>query len=450
VTKMRTRWLTAMSRPARTLLFGVALGVVAMSLLIGLRPLLTPDDNADLEPGELVVLSGADDSVGHQRQRLIDEWNHTHQDNPARLEDLSSEADQQHSEMVARAQSGSSGVDVYNLDVTWVAEFAAAHFIQPLPDTVSTVGFLPEPLATCKFDGKLWALPFNTDAGLLFYRTDLVSTGSLPRQLPPSETDIQRLATAASGQPKAWYVGQLSHYEGLTVNALEAIWAAGGDVVDGDDHVVIDSGQAKAGLQQLARGLVGSDNRPPAVLPDSTKFIERDSTEAFRSGAVALMRNWPVAYGQLKNDSDRRNGGRSDVASNFAVTQLPGPSVLGGQNLAVSNDTDKPRAARELVKFLTSESSERTLFGDGGLPATRAATYDDTAVRAARPYAGALLAAVHNARPRPMTTHYALFSSVFQDVVSEALASPEPDGRQWQLPKDTVSRLTHALNGRLS
>lgn len=415
------------------------LGVATVTLLISARALVLPPPAN--ERGELVILSGADDSVGQQRQRLVDEWNRLHPDNPARVESLSSQADAQHSEMVARAQSGDSGVDVYNLDVTWIAEFAAAGFIRPLDGSVNTAGFLEAPLRTCYFDDRLWGLPFNTDAGLLFYRTDVVrDAAALPAQLPPSEADMQALVGA--GAPiQAGYVSQLARYEGLTVNALEAIWAAGGDVVS-EDRVVIDSADARAGLQQLARGLATTADRPPAILPASTGYTEKTSTEAFRSGTVALMRNWPVAYGQLTSGRDQSGQG-FDIAANFSVTTLPGPSVLGGQNLAIANDSRRPRAAQQLIEFLTSDSSELQLFRDGGFAATRASAYDNVSVREKWPYAQTLRSAVASARPRPLTTHYALFSSVLQEVVSEALT------QQGTLPGDAVARLTDALNGRL-
>ncbi|MCW6007799.1 hypothetical protein K1W54_25120 [Micromonospora sp. CPCC 205371] len=84
-------------------LVGFALGVTAVVIVVSLCALASP--STPLEPGEIVVLTGADESVGGQRQRLIDEWNDDHPDNPARLESLSSEADRQHSEMVARARA---------------------------------------------------------------------------------------------------------------------------------------------------------------------------------------------------------------------------------------------------------------------------------------------------------------------------------------------------------
>src|SRR5215212_6147160 len=134
--------------------------------------------------GDLVILSGRDDSTGDQRQALVDRWNEVHPESRARIVELSGNADQQRNEMVRRAQDPAGGVDVYNLDVTWTAEFAENDYIVPLSG-VPTDDFLSRPLDTClyerRFDGipfsgeQLWALPFNTDAGLLYYRADLVA-----------------------------------------------------------------------------------------------------------------------------------------------------------------------------------------------------------------------------------------------------------------------------------
>jgi hypothetical protein len=165
-------------------------------------------------------------------------------------------------------------------------------------------------------------------------RGSCLSAASAPTGPPPNPTRWMSAAPVARGCRWRWrswppappptptYVSQLAHYEGLTVNALEAIWAAGGDVVSGN-RVVIDSEAARAALQQLARGLAATGDLPPAVLPASTTFTERTSTEAFRSGAVALMRNWPVAYGQLKNSPDQGGGQGFDISKNFTVARLP-------------------------------------------------------------------------------------------------------------------------------
>jgi multiple sugar transport system substrate-binding protein len=411
------------------------LGVLALLLASSVRGLLAADP---LEHGELVILSGTDTSLGKQREQLVEKWNDSHPDTPARIDDAGTSADVQHATMVGRAQSATPAVDVYNLDVAWVAEFAAAHYIRPLGPT-DTEGFLAKPLQTGSIGDTLWALPFNTDAGLLYYRTDLLTDSAIPAKLPPSAEEMARISGVQAG-----YAGQFARYEGLTVNALEAIWADHGDVVSSGgaepERVVIDSGAT----QQALTRLVDSQTGPvPGLLKDSRNQKEQASTDAFANGQVAMMRNWPLAYSQLKHRQQLGPDG-FDIRRNFAVRELPGDSVLGGQNLAIAAGTRKPAAARALIQFLTSEESERTLFRDGGLPATRSAVYDDGSVRAAQPYAAILLDVIeHHSRQRPVTTHYPLFSTVFQAVIVDALN----DGGR--LPPDAVPRLTAALKGQV-
>lgn len=419
------------------------LGLLVISLPSILWMWIRP--TSSLEPGEIVILSGADDSVEQQREQLLEQWNSQHPQNRAVIRPASDNADEQHSAMVSDAQSGNSTVDVYNLDVTWVTEFADARYIRPL-DSVDTTPFLDKPLQTCRVDGKLYALPFNTDAGLLYYRTDITTVGST--QGPPLPPDSAAMLDALKAHPelKAGYAMQLGDYEGLTVNALESIWAAGGDV-ERNGHITIDSEEVEVALRQLARGLrapTGSPGVWPGSLsgPDGEGGMEKDSTKAFADGSVVFMRNWPVAYGQLLHEPDRA-ASPSDISKKFDVTLLPGPSVLGGQNLAIAGHSRKPRAAQALIEFLTSASSQKQLFRDGALPATRVDAYSDGLVRDKQPYAPILLRALNAAKTRPITPHYPLFSSVFQEIVRYAL---DHDGA---LPPDATRRLTNARVGRL-
>ncbi|MEV6344237.1 extracellular solute-binding protein [Actinoplanes sp. NPDC051851] len=407
------------------------IGLLTMGLALKATGVLDEDEPSINTRSELVVLSGADESAGRQRQRLIDEWNSVPGHVKARLESLSTESDDQHSGMVSRAQASNPTVDVYNLDATWTAEFATAGYLYPL-DSPDVTGFLPGPLATCQYDGKTWALPFNTDAGLLYYRKQVADR--LPRTLPPAPNDIRSMREADPAL-KAGFATPLSSYEGLSVSALEAIWANGGDVYDEEkDLIVIDQPKAVEALRQLAAAMKSADGLPPSVDPGSTGFQESTTRQAFQSGEVALMRNWPVAYTALWNaDPPMRD---------FGVRALPYASVLGGQNLAVSSGTWDQKAAQELVEFLTSQTSERTLFEKGGLAATRTAVYDE--LKDTHPYAATLLDALRTARPRPKTAYYALFSNTLQDVVTEALNN---DG---ELPADAVARLTNAVHGRVN
>lgn len=394
---------------------------------------------AAMEKGELVILSGRDDSAGRQRQVLIDRWNELNPDNQARIVELSGVADQQRNEIVKHAQSGKSTVDIYNLDVTWIAEFAEAGYIKELDeDTVDVRGFLEKPLATCRYEGELYALPFNTDAGLLYYRNDLVplapdSWDAIARQIQDVFSGPHDSALVAG------YAAQLDNYEGLTVNVLEAIRAAGGEAVNDDGELVIDLSSPFVNQEGVDRLQPSPAGNTPFILEASLRHNEIESTRAFRDGQVLFMRNWPVAYRTLVQPTEGDTGAEPP---SLAVTQLPGGSVLGGQNLAISSKSSKPRAAQELIEFLTSERSQQLLFEKGGLAATREAIYDDPAVVDRYGYVQELRKAINGAIPRPRSACYQRFSDVFQDTVAEALRTRDP------LPDDFADQLASALNCR--
>ena len=375
------------------------------------------DDPDAWEEGPLVILSGRDDSVGGQRGRLIEEWNALHGDtNRASIRTLAPDADKQRVEMLADAQSDGPGADVFNLDVTWTAEFADAGYLRSVDESrVRSTDFLKGPLSTCRYAGRLWALPFNTDVGLLYYRTDLL--GQIGRKDPPATwdrlvADVDRVR-AGPAPAITGYAGQLADYEGLTVTAQEMIWGAGGTVVDDDGKVLPDAGDGRAA--ELALGRL-RDLSPPG-LPSS---YEEDSLRDFRAGRALFMRNWPVAYRKLNQPSNE------GPPPPFEVAQLPGGSgALGGQNLAVSARSTHPRAARALVEFLTSDRSQQLLFERGGFAATRRIVYTDPQVTSS-PLTAKLLDALDNADRRPAVPHYAQFSKAFRAAVLERLNSTAP------------------------
>lgn len=135
------------------------------------------DAGAGAVEGDIVVASGRDvTGKGGIRQKLIEQWNRQQEDkgssSRARLVELPGSADQQRSQLLGALQSGSAEYDVVNLDVTWVPEFADAGLVRPLPDELVDADVIPSVAATAGWDGKLYAVPFNSDVGLLFYRRD--------------------------------------------------------------------------------------------------------------------------------------------------------------------------------------------------------------------------------------------------------------------------------------
>ena len=407
--------------------FVVGLAVVAVIALVATAvvPYVRGTDGLETFDDEMIVLSGRDDSLGEQRAQLVAAWNEQHPHQRARIVPLSSLADAQRAEMLARAQADHGDVDVYNLDVTLTAEFAASGYLKSLDESVPVDGFLDGPLSTCRYAGQLWALPWNADLGLLYYRNDLLAEighrDDPPKDWASLEEDVKAYAAmvrarpGADGDDVAGYVGQLADYEGRTVTALELIWGAGGTVVTDDGDVLPRAGDftaVRTGLDRLRR-----------LNPALPALNEDTSLQEFHDKHALFMRNWPRAYRSLSPDTNEGTGAEVGVAL------LPdGSGALGGQNLAVSARSKRPNAARALVEFLTSERSEQLLFERGGLPATRGVVYTDPQVNRVFPFAKDLGAALGNdkAARRPAVRHYARFSEVFRAKVDGYLRGTDP------------------------
>ncbi|BEL06695.1 ABC transporter substrate-binding protein [Actinoplanes sichuanensis] len=416
---------------------GVLLGATVPALL---------RSSADTS-AELVIVSGVEDGEGGARQTLIDLWNRMHPDRRARIELVSGSADEQHDAMVRYAKGEEQvKADILNLDVTSIPEFAEFGYIAQWPSgslpSRQLAELLAKPRESCFYDGRLWALPFNTDAGVLFARRGLL-------QPPPATTptaftwaDIagQRPADG-SGTPKAAYAGQLDGYEGLTVNALEALWAVEREQGGSSEEQPLGVPDDPAIWTAAVDRLFGTADAARVVDPGSTAYRENETTEEFLQRRLVFMRNWPVAFRALVEGSDQR---ATVAAADIVMTPLPGPAVLGGQNLAVVSGSTRGDDARELITFLAGEPSQRVLMQVGGYAAATGATYDRPEIKAAHPYAATIRAAIENSRQRPQTPYYPRFSEEVRQLVTEIRNS---GGKQ--VPPDLRQRLTDAAQGRL-
>ncbi|CAL9515638.1 extracellular solute-binding protein [Streptomyces sp. enrichment culture] len=330
------------------------------------------------DPPRIVVASGQDvTGKNGVRQQLIDAWNaregeHGHR---ARLVELPGSADQQRSQLLGALQSGSAEYDVVNLDVTWIPEFAAAGLIRPLTGAAvkEPADIIPSVDATSFWDGERYAVPFNSDVGLLYYRKDhLRDAGASRTELSGGLTwgELRDLIDAVNDRPRPphyedGWTTQLAAYEGRTVNAVEAFASAvpGFELTDDEGRYTADVAQLTAGVTELRERTA-----PPYMLAEASASREAESLSAFAEGRTTFLRHWPYVYPVLYER----------FAEDLGVTRLPGKAVLGGQNLAVTSSTSEQRAAKaaELIAFLTDPDSERCLLR-AGFAATRTSAYED-------------------------------------------------------------------------
>lgn len=299
--------------------------------------------------------------------------------------------------LAARAKD----IDVFQIDVIWPG-MLANHFIDLTPFSQGAeAAHFPAIVENNTVDGRLVAMPWFTDAGLLYYRKDLLEKHgkAVPatwRELTETAAAVQA-AERAAGNDKLWgFVWQGKAYEGLTCNALEWIDShGGGAVVDARGKITVNNPKAAEALD-LAAGWVGAIS-PPGVL----NYSEEEARGVFQSGNAVFMRNWPYAWAPA-------NGADSPVRDLVGVSALPRggaegkqSGTLGGWQLAVSKYSDHPEVAASLVLYLTGLEEQKRRAIVGAYNPTIASLYKDAQVLSANPFFGSLYDTFTNAVARP-------------------------------------------------
>jgi trehalose/maltose transport system substrate-binding protein len=252
--------------------------------------------------------------------------------------------------------SKSDKIDVFQIDVVWPGILANQfldlnQFIAP--DKLD--GYFQTLVANNTVDGKLVAVPWFVDAGMLYYRKDLLDKYQL--EVPETWGDLEQAAKTVMQGEKGiqGYVWQGRAYEGLVCNALEWIVSnGGGGLLDDAGKATFNNPQATAAIDR-ARGWIGTIS-PQGVL----SYDEEQARGAFQSGKAVFMRNWPYAWALA-------NAGDSPVKDKVGVAPLPKgdgdkavhTGTLGGQSLAVSKYSANPKEAVDLILYLAGAEEEK-------------------------------------------------------------------------------------------
>lgn len=313
------------------------------------------------------------------------------------LKPLPSDADQQREQIVRRLAAGDPDIDLIGMDVIWTAEFASAGWIVPWPDPAAwriAEGRLPAAVATARYADRLWAVPFTSNAQLLWYRKDRVS------RVPVTWSELLRQAEASGVRGSLQLQGQ--RYEGLTVFFVSLLASAGGRVLDEDGGgVSLEEGptvETLALMKRLATSV--------AADPSLATITEDQARLAFETGRPTFMLNYSFVW-----PSARQNA--PDIAARMGFARWPAvhlgrPSrvAIGGLNLGVASFSRHRWWSFEAAECLASEPHQVLAVTRGGLPPTLEALYDLPEVRRRLPFAEPLRDTLRDAVLRPVSPVY--------------------------------------------
>ncbi len=356
----------------------------------------------------------------------VDRFNAQHPNGKVTLHELPDSADPQRQQIIQNTQIKNAKMGVVQVDVVWTAEFAANGYIDALPaDQFPTDDLLPAAVDSATYFDKLYALPVATNAGLLFYRTDLLDKYGVQ---PPTSFDEMKAACdkIQAGEKNSklnCFAGQYQKYEGLTVNFAEAVNGAGGEILGDDGKPNVSTPEAQKGLQTLV------DWFKDGYIPKAAiTWQEEQGRVAFQEGNLIFHRNWPYVY-PLASKTD----GSSKVVGKFNVAPLPGisqagVSSLGGGNYAIAKNADNKGTAADFIKFMTEEEQQKANALTSSEPPVIASLYSDPDVVKKYPFFPTLLKSVESANPRPKAVKYGDVTLAIQDAAYSSLRGEnEPD-----------------------
>ncbi|MBV8456792.1 MAG: extracellular solute-binding protein, partial [Acetobacteraceae bacterium] len=187
-----------------------------------------------------------------------------------------------HQLLVQQLARRNGSPDVFTQDVIWIAEFAGAGWALPLDQELGAdvrQQYFRGVVQACTWGGKLTALPWFIDSGMLYYRTDLLGSTPPPEtweQLVSIATDMQKANRARFG-----FLWQGKQAEVLVCDLVSFLGSNGAAILGPDGKtVMIDDPKAVEAVQFMRDTI----NRYKISPQDVLSWDEEPSRMPFTGG----------------------------------------------------------------------------------------------------------------------------------------------------------------------
>jgi multiple sugar transport system substrate-binding protein len=350
-------------------------------------------------------------------------------------------ADTYHDKLATIMATHSSGVDVFDSDVTWQAEWEPPGWVAPL-DTVFPAAarkdYAPAMVWADSAGSHIYGIPWLLDTGHLFYRKDILDAEGIKPATTWRELHDQGMMLRKKYPKMVPYVACYKAGQQLICTFLEFAWSNGGDFLDPKTgRVVFDSPENLAALEMMITLMKDGVTQPEVVTMELGV-----GHRIFTAGNAVYHRNWNYAYADSQQNP--RLVGRVGVT---APPHFPGhasASCVGGWQYVVNAYSRHVDLASELAQFMGSARMQvfKALHSDwtpAYLPANR-----DSRVVQRYPYYPLLAEQAKIARSRPRTPRWTAMSTAAETEITYALIGKKSPQRAL---KDAQGKIETILAG---
>ncbi len=337
---------------------------------------------------------------------------------------------------------GDSPYDLVYMDIVWTPKFAAAGWLEDLSDRISDAEldkFLDGDVNGGRYEGGLYRIPFRSDGGMLYYRTDLLQ--DIGAEPPETFSELVEISKTLKSQDEIdWgYVWQGNQYEGLSAMFVEVLAGFGGFWIDPDTlEVGLDRPEAIEAAAWL-RDTIEQKVSPPGV----TTYQEEETRRFFQNGKSAFLRNWPYVW-PLANGDDSPVAGKIAIKPMVHSPNQDSGACQGGWGIGMVKGTDHPEEAWRAIQFFSSREIQKQFIMETGYVPSRRSLFNDPELVEQYSHFPQLLEVVKNAVLRPPIAQYAQASDILQRYLSSALT----DNMSPEAAMNNAARETRQLLGR--
>ncbi len=321
--------------------------------------------------------------------------------------------------------------DVVLVDVVWIGEFASNGWLVPMEKfyndpnladpALNLKGFFPILLDSFgTWDKKIYGLPFDNYAGLLFYNKCMLEKAGFKR--PPATWDelLKVYAPKLTDPKNGVYAFALQSRRGETQSAdsfMRMLWPFGGSLIDPktfEPNLLSPASQ---------RGLQFRQDLMKYMPPGIVDYDHNEAVNALAQGKVAMITEWSAFNGTLTDPKS------SKIVNCLGVATEPaGPAglkgALGGFSYAVNaySKPERQAAAWLFIQWITSEAKAKDYIRAGGVSA-RMSAYKDPAIQRAFPFTVPMVKAWEQGNPifRPRFPEWPTISEVIAQIGTQMM-----------------------------
>lgn len=368
-----------------------------------------------------LTIAGRDGAYGDAMQLAAEAYRELHPNVDFEILALSGSA--LFEQTVVDLRTGAGSYDVILIDDPNAPQYMAAGWLADLDEMYARRGesidrdFIGPAVGVARYpanSGTLFALPHVGNVELFAYRTDLFAKYDLdaPRRWTQVLTAAETLAANEPDIDPILFRGTKGNP--IVTGFLPILWAFGGDILDADGNVVLDSRES---LDALEFFLELAEYAPEGVANYQSAQV-RDALYG-GTGAVAIE-VWP---GWIKDINDPN---LSAVAGNMEIVAHPGQTrgsspMIGIWLAAIPESSPNKEAAFDFITFLTGEEMQRRIALEAGVPPTRVRVHQDPEVLDTYFWYPAQLDGLQNGVARPRSNHWAEIEAALGNYLQAAL-----------------------------